>query len=78
MRLNTAKLVGSLILALLLVIFSSQNLHPVWIRFVTGPPVQLPLIVVVAGALIVGYAIATFNHIRRTMRQKEKKEELDE
>jgi uncharacterized integral membrane protein len=73
-----AKLVGVLILALLLLIFSSQNLHPVWIRFITGPPVQMPLIVVIVGSVIVGFAIATFNHIIRATRQSKKKEDQEE
>ncbi len=80
MRWNMTKLVGALILTLLLLIFSSQNLHPVWIRFITGPPVQMPLIVVIIGSLVVGFAIATFNHIVRTTRQRrsEKQEEPEE
>lgn len=74
-----AKLIALLILALLMLIFASQNMHPVWIRFITGPPVQMPLIVVIAGSLIVGFTVATFNHIIKTARENRKKtEELEE
>lgn len=78
MRWNMLKLIGSLILALLLLIFASQNLHPVWIRFITGPPVQMPLILVIAGSLVAGFAIATLNHIVRTSRQNRKEAEESE
>lgn len=57
------KLIVSLILAILLLIFSTQNLHPVWVRFVVGPAVQLPAIVMLAGAFIAGYAVAVFSQI---------------
>jgi uncharacterized integral membrane protein len=72
------KLVWMLILALLMLIFASQNLHPVWIRFITGPPVQMPLIVIIVGSLIVGFTIATFNHIIKTARQNRKTEEAED
>lgn len=78
MKWNMGKLVSVLIMALLLLIFASQNMHPVWIRFVTGPPVQMPLIVIIVGSLIVGFAIATFNHILRTAKQNRKTEEVEE
>ncbi len=78
MKWNMGKLVWALIMALLLLIFASQNMHPVWIRFITGPPVQMPLIVIIVGSLIVGFAIATLNHILRTARQNRKTEEVEE
>ena len=78
MRWNMGKLVWALILALLMLIFASQNMHPVWIRFITGSPVQMPLIVIIVGSVIVGFTIATFNHIIRTARQNRKTEEVEE
>lgn len=78
MKWNMGKLMWSLILALLMLIFASQNMHPVWIRFITGSPVQMPLIVIIVGSLIVGFAIATFSHIIRTARQNRKTEEVEE
>lgn len=78
MKWNMGKLVSVLIMALLMLIFASQNMHPVWIRFITGSPVQMPLIVIIVGSLIVGFAIATFNHILRTARQNRKTEEVEE
>lgn len=78
MKWNMGKLVSVLIMALLLLIFASQNMHPVWIRFITGSPVQMPLIVIIVGSLIVGFAIATFNHIIRTAKQNRKTEEVEE
>ena len=78
MKWNMGKLIWTLILALLLLIFASQNMHPVWIRFITGSPVQMPLIVIIIGSLVVGFAIATVSQILRTARQNKKTEEVEE
>lgn len=59
------RLVLSLILAILLLIFTSQNMHPVMLRTVFGPPVELPLILALLGAFVVGFVIATFRQIVR-------------
>ncbi|MEW6219797.1 MAG: hypothetical protein AB1634_09735 [Thermodesulfobacteriota bacterium] len=59
------KLILSLFLGVLLLIFTSQNLHQAWVRFVIGQPVQLPMIVIIAGAFLLGYLLATFSHLMR-------------
>jgi uncharacterized integral membrane protein len=73
-----AKLIISAIVALLLLIFSSQNLNPVWVRFVTGPAVQLPVIVVIVGAFLAGYLVATFNQIMRVAPKRKKADDDEE
>ena len=65
------KLVLSLILAILLLIFTSQNMHEVLVRTVFGPPVEMPMILALFGAFIVGFAIATFRNIVRATKQSE-------
>lgn len=65
-----AKLVFSLILAILLLIFASQNMHEVQLRLVFGSAVELPMILVVASAFVAGYALATFNYILRVTTKK--------
>ncbi|MBF0429536.1 MAG: hypothetical protein HQL94_11485, partial [Magnetococcales bacterium] len=44
------KLVFSLILAILLLIFTSQNMHVISVRFVFGSPVEMPMILALLGA----------------------------
>jgi uncharacterized integral membrane protein len=75
------RLVISLILGALLLIFSAQNLNQVSIRFVFGPEAHLPLILVIGGSVLVGFVIATLQHLTSAVngRKKEKKEkETDE
>lgn len=72
------KLVFSLILAILLLIFSTQNLHPVWVRFIVGPAVQLPVIVILAGAFIAGYAAAMFSQIIKVTKKRKSDIDLEE
>lgn len=72
------KLVISLIVALALLIFASQNMHTVWVRFVAGPATQMPLIVLIAGSVVVGYAIATYSHLVRRVHNSKDSSELDD
>ncbi len=72
------KLIVSLILAILLLIFSTQNLHPVWVRFIVGPAVQLPVIVILAGAFVAGYALAVFSQIIKGARKGAKDVDLED
>ncbi|MBF0127293.1 MAG: LapA family protein [Magnetococcales bacterium] len=63
----------SLFLALLLLIFASQNMVPAQIRFIVGPPVELPLILIISGAFICGFVVATVSHLaRRALRNRRK------
>ncbi|MBF0295693.1 MAG: LapA family protein [Magnetococcales bacterium] len=55
----------SIILSILLLIFATQNMNMVSIRFVVGPPIEMPLILVISGAFIGGFVLATINHLRR-------------
>lgn len=54
-----------LIAAMLVLIFASQNMHSVEIRLIVGPPVMMPLIVIIMGAFVVGFVIATLTRKRR-------------
>ncbi|MEO5370379.1 MAG: LapA family protein [Magnetococcus sp. DMHC-1] len=56
----------TLLVTLFLLIFSSQNMHEVTVRFVFGEPVEMPLIVAIAGAFILGFAVAVFTFLVRT------------
>ncbi len=44
--------------AMLLLIFSSQNMHEVEISLIFGAPAKMPLILVVAGAFVCGFGVA--------------------
>lgn len=59
------KLVVSLIFAIFLLIFTSQNMHTITVRFVFGSPVEMPMILALLGAFVAGFAVATFSHIVR-------------
>ncbi|MBF0177632.1 MAG: LapA family protein [Magnetococcales bacterium] len=50
----------TLLVTLFLLIFSSQNMHVVTLRFVFGKPVEMPLIIALAGAFILGFGVAVF------------------
>ncbi|OSM08633.1 putative MamL [Magnetofaba australis IT-1] len=54
-------------------IFSSQNMHDVEVRFVFGEPVEMPLILAMAGTFILGFGMATFSYIVRTASQGKKR-----
>ncbi|MBF0158094.1 MAG: LapA family protein [Magnetococcales bacterium] len=53
----------SLLFAVLLLIFASQNTHEAQVRFIFGPPVAMPLILIMAGAFVAGFAVATLGHL---------------
>ena len=59
------RLVLSLLFAMLLLIFTSKNMHPMRLDTVFGPPVELPVVLALLGAFIVGFALATVRHIVR-------------
>lgn len=61
--------------AIFLVIFATQNMDPVWVRFVFGPAVRMPIIVLVASSALLGYALATFNMLLRNRREKKRNDE---
>ncbi|MBF0626032.1 MAG: DUF1049 domain-containing protein [Magnetococcales bacterium] len=65
------RLVVSLLAAVMLLIFASQNMHEVKVRFVFGPPIDMPMILAISGAFISGFALATLNFIARTGRKKD-------
>ncbi len=71
------KIFLTLFSAIFLVIFATQNMEPVWIRFVFGPAVRMPTIVLVASSALVGYAMALFTILIRS-RRKNKVEEEEE
>ncbi|MBF0422601.1 MAG: DUF1049 domain-containing protein [Magnetococcales bacterium] len=64
------RLVISLIFAIFLLIFASQNMHGTEVRFVFGEAVEMPLILALAGAFIAGFALAVFYFIIRTGQRK--------
>lgn len=72
------RLVLSLLFAMLLLIFTSKNMHLMRLDTVFGPPVELPVILALLGAFIVGFALATFRHIVRESRKSQSHGKLDE
>ena len=65
------RLVISLIFAIFLLIFASQNMHEVEVRFVFGEPVEMPMILAIAGAFVSGFALAIFTIIVKGGDKKE-------
>lgn len=66
-----AKLIVSLLFAIFLLIFASQNMHEVEVRFVFGEAVEMPMVLVVAGAFVSGFALAIFTLIVRGGKKNE-------
>ncbi len=65
----------SFLVAVLLLIFASQNMHETAVRLIIGPPVTLPLILILAGAFITGFALAIFSRwVRQSDRHRSHKE----
>ncbi|MBF0357370.1 MAG: LapA family protein [Magnetococcales bacterium] len=60
------RLVVSLLFAIFLLIFASQNMHEIVVRFVFGEPVEMPMILAVAGAFVCGFALAIFTILVRS------------
>jgi uncharacterized integral membrane protein len=60
------RLVLSLVFAIFLLIFASQNMHEIVVRFVFGEPVEMPMILALAGAFVSGFALAIFTILVRS------------
>ncbi|MBF0187796.1 MAG: DUF1049 domain-containing protein [Magnetococcales bacterium] len=60
-----ARLLLSLILAIFLLIFASQNMHEIEVSLIFGKEIELPLILVIATSFLCGFAVAVFNFIVR-------------
>ncbi len=52
--------------SVLIVIFATQNMQPVAIYLVLGPPLNLPLIVVIGLSFFIGFSSALLNVVLRT------------
>jgi uncharacterized integral membrane protein len=70
------KSVVVLIFILMLLIFSSQNMEEAKIHMVAGNPLHIPLILIIAGAFIAGYATALFVFIMKQTRRKDRNREI--
>ncbi|MBF0127349.1 MAG: DUF1049 domain-containing protein [Magnetococcales bacterium] len=66
-----------MILAILLLIFTSQNMHVITVRFVFGSPVEMPMILALLGAFVAGFAVSTFSHIVRVSGKKSGEHEFE-
>ncbi|CAK0742964.1 lipopolysaccharide assembly protein A (LapA) [Gammaproteobacteria bacterium] len=60
-----AKPYTSLMGAMLMLIFTSQNMHEVEIRLIFGSQFTMPLIVIIVGAFVGGFIVATIVHKSR-------------
>ena len=66
------KSIISLIIILLLIIFSTQNMSHTSVHVIMGGPIQLPLILIIAVAFIAGYATALLAFVVTASRKKKK------
>ncbi|MGN7612214.1 lipopolysaccharide assembly protein LapA domain-containing protein [Magnetococcales bacterium HHB-1] len=71
------KLIFSLMMAVMLLIFASQNMEVVKVRFVFGPPIELPMILIIAGAFIAGFAFALVNTFMRRSAKRSRSQDFD-
>ena len=71
------KLIISLLTAVLILVFASQNMSMVPVRFIVGPTIVMPLVFVMALWFVLGYAFSVFASILRIFKRKQtKKKEL--
>jgi len=71
------KSIISLIIIILLVIFASQNMHDTSVHIVMGSPIEVPLILIIAGAFLAGYVTALISFVVAAPAKKHKaKQEL--
>ena len=70
------KSVVMLVLIVLLMIFSSQNMEDAQIHAVAGRPFSIPLILIIAGSFIAGYATALFTFIIKQSKRKDKNRDV--
>ncbi|WP_135075070.1 LapA family protein [Terasakiella sp. SH-1] len=69
-----AKLIIYLILAIAILLFALQNNVPVVIDLIFLPPVQMPMILVLALAFFSGFIAALFSVARITMKKKNREQ----
>lgn len=72
------KLILYFVLAALIAIFGSQNMTVVPIHLVVGSPLNVPLIVVMAMSVFIGYAAAVFILFFRAARTRMRKKARNE
>ncbi|NQU63857.1 MAG: DUF1049 domain-containing protein [SAR324 cluster bacterium] len=71
------KLIFSLLTAVLILVFASQNMAMVPVRFIVGPTIVMPLVFVMAIWFVLGYSFSVFASIMRVFKRKQtKKKEL--
>ncbi|MBT3404186.1 MAG: hypothetical protein HOL04_09390 [Gammaproteobacteria bacterium] len=70
------KSVVMLIFIVLLLIFSSQNMEHAEIHAVAGRPFSVPLILIIAGAFVAGYATALFTFIMKQSKRRDKERDI--
>ncbi len=68
MRRMVARPYSSIVGAMLLLIFASQNMPEVEIHLIFGSPVKMPLILIIVGAFIGGFIMAIL--VRRKSRDR--------
>ncbi|QEP43978.1 hypothetical protein D5085_13130 [Ectothiorhodospiraceae bacterium BW-2] len=64
----------SLIVIIVLLIFASQNMEEAEIHVVTGKPMAIPMILIIAVSFICGYAVAMFSCIIITARKRKSRD----
>lgn len=61
----------SLIIVLIfMIIFASQNLEAVWVSFVFGPAIKIPLIILLVFSFFAGVTTSTFIGLVKIIKKK--------
>ncbi|MBF0587883.1 MAG: hypothetical protein HQL53_02020 [Magnetococcales bacterium] len=69
------RLVVSLVLAILMLAFASQNMHETKVRLIFGPAVEAPMILIVSLAFVTGFAVAIFAFLVRGPKKSQYEDE---
>ncbi|MBF0219221.1 MAG: hypothetical protein HQL49_06805 [Gammaproteobacteria bacterium] len=73
-----ARAIFTLVVIILLVIFTSQNMDDVEIYLVTGEPMHHPKILIIGIAFALGYATATISFIISSSKRKREQQQRGE
>ncbi len=70
------KAVVLLVIVVLLLVFTMQNMEHAVVYVVTGQPIRIPLILLIAISFVLGYAFALLTFVLGIARRKKGKEKM--
>ncbi len=66
------------LLAILFIIFASQNMETVLVRFVFGPAIKVPLVLMVLMSFLAGVVVTTLMNLMKRIRERKIQKDEEE